>query len=130
MQMPNIPWVTDKQVPTVDPADLKALYKFQTELPSLPPGQMRAVSQGTVQQFLTPDANIAIVIYRLGWLQQFQSWSEAKPHEFPWIHDGKVDDVVFKALAVLPMTGIPNEGLRKLPFDINELLRLVKEAEK
>jgi hypothetical protein len=40
-----------------------------------------------------------------------------------------VDDAVFKALAVLPMTGIPNEGITKLPFDIYELLRLIKEEE-
>jgi FG-GAP-like repeat len=32
MEMPDISWVTDKQVPTVDPADLKALYKFQADL--------------------------------------------------------------------------------------------------
>ena len=72
MEMKNIlSWVTDKQVPTVDPADIKALHKFQADLVAsgpLPPGQMRAVSHEVVQQLLTPGADIGIVAYRLGWV--------------------------------------------------------------
>jgi hypothetical protein len=132
MQMPNISWVTDKQVPTVDAADLKALHKIQTDLAashnSLPPGQTRIVGYGAVQKFLTPGADIGLVIYRLGWLGQLQAWSEARPEEFPWIKGDKIDDAVFKALAVLPMTGIPNEGITGLPFDTNELVRLIESA--
>jgi hypothetical protein len=130
--MPKISWMTDKEVATVDPADLKALYKFQADLVAshpLPPGQVRAVGHGVVQKFLTPGADIMMLIYRLGWLPQLQAWSEARPEEFPWIKDGKVDDAVFKALAVLPMRGMPNEGITTLPFDTNELLRLIKEKQ-
>jgi hypothetical protein len=47
------------------------------------------------------------VHYRSVWLAHLQAWSDAWPLEFSWIHDGKIDDVVFKVLAILPMTGLP-----------------------
>jgi hypothetical protein len=125
------PWLNEAFVPPANPADLKALHKFQSDMVAahpLPPGQFRAVSHESVRQFLTPGADVLIVIYRLGWLRLLQEWSEARPQEFPWIHDGKVYDAVFEALAILPMTGIPNEGLPGPPFDMDELLRLIKEA--
>jgi len=129
MEMPNIPWVTDKQIPTVDPADLKSLHKLHTDLNSdCQPGTFVTVGFRAVQKVLTPGADIGILTYRLGWLSQLQAWSEARPEEFPWIKGDKIDDAVFKALAVLPMTGIPNEGITGLPFDTNELVRLIESA--
>ena len=48
----------------------------------------------------------------------------------PWLHDGKPDDAVFKALAVVPMTKMPPGGREGLPFDVEELIRLIrKESE-
>jgi hypothetical protein len=49
----------------------------------------------------------------------------------PWIHDGGPGDAVFKALAVVPMTGRrPGVMYDRPPFDVEELIRLIKkEAE-
>ena len=38
--------------------------------------------------------------------------------------EGKIDDAVFKALAILPMTGMPPSGRGPFPLDAKELIRL------
>ena len=131
MEMPHISWATDKQVPTVKAADLKALHKFQTDLAAshpLPPGQVRVVSHTVFQKALTPGADIVTLTYRFSWLQILQAWSEAQPEEFPWIKGDKIDDAVFNALAVLPLTGIPAGGTSTPPFDPDELVRLIQSG--
>ncbi len=122
MEMPHISWATDKQVPTVKAADLKALHKFQTDLAAshpLPPGQVRVVSHTVFQKALTPGADIVTLTYRFSWLQILQ---------FPWIKGDKIDDAVFNALAVLPLTGIPAGGTSTPPFDPDELVRLIQSG--
>ena len=127
MEMPNIPWVTDKQIPTVDPADLKSLHKLQTDLNAdCQPGTWVTVGLRAVQKVLTPGADVMTLTYRLGWLRMLQAWSEAQPKEFPWIKGDKIDDAVFNALAVLPLTGISAGGTSTPPFDPNELVRLIQ----
>ena len=129
MEMPNIPWVTDKQIPTVDPADLKSLHKLQTDLNAdCQPGTWVTVGLRAVQKVLTPGADVMTLTYRLGWLQILQAWSEAQPEEFPWIKGDKIDDAVFNALAVLPLTGIPEGGTSTPPFDPDELVRLIQSG--
>jgi hypothetical protein len=54
--------------------------------------------------------------------------SEAGHLNFPWIHDGEPEDTVFKALAVVPMTRRrPGVIYEKPPFDVEELIRLIKK---
>ena len=131
MEMPNIPWVTDKQIPTVDPADLKALHKLHTDLNAdCQPGTWVTVGLRAVQKVLTPGADVGILSYRLGWLPMLQGWSQAKPEEFPWIKGDKIDDAVFSALAVLPLTGISAGGTSTPPFDPDELVRLILKLKK
>jgi hypothetical protein len=57
--------------------------------------------------------------------------SEAAGTSLHWLQEGKPSDAVFKALAVLPMTGLPPGVVRESPlFDVEELIRLIqKESE-
>jgi hypothetical protein len=54
--------------------------------------------------------------------------TEAGQLNFPWVHDGEPEDAVFKALAIVPMTGTaPGVMYERPPFDVEELIRLIKK---
>jgi hypothetical protein len=56
------------------------------------------------------------------------SLSEDEGPTLPGLTDGKPGDAVFKALAVLPITGLPPGVVRESPsFDVGELIRLIKK---
>ena len=68
------------------------------------------------------------MFYRLSWLRHLQILSEAGHLNFPGIHDGETEDAVFKALAIVPMTGRrPGVTYEGPPFDVEELIRLIKK---
>ena len=80
------------------------------------------------QDVLSPGANVGNASYRLSWLRHLQILSEAGHLTFPWIHDGEPEDAVFKALAIVPMTGrLPGVTYDRPPFDVEELIRLIKK---
>ena len=122
-------WLTDNSIPAANPADLKTLWKLQKEL------EARYGQQGVImgigldlQGVLSPGANFGDVFYRLSWLRHLQILSEAGHLTFPWIHDGEPEDAVFKALAIVPMTGRPPGVMyERPPFDVEELIRLIKK---
>jgi hypothetical protein len=79
------------------------------------------------QGVLSPGASFGDVFYRLSWLRHLQILSEADHLTFHWIHDGEPEDAVFKALAIVPMTGRrPGVMYDGPPFDVEELIRLIK----
>jgi hypothetical protein len=45
----------------------------------------------------------------------------------PWLHDGKSDDVVFKVLATLPMSGLPPGGRTGFPFEMERFIKPIKK---
>jgi hypothetical protein len=67
----------------------------------------------------SPGADVAAVGFRVS-----MSWMLKKIQEFP----GNPSDVLFDALAIVPMIGmapgVPQQGL---PFDLDELLKLVRK---
>jgi hypothetical protein len=76
----------------------------------------------------SPGANVGAVWYRLSILEMLRHISEITGTSLPWPREGKPGDAVFKALATVPMTGLPPGVVRKvLPFDPDELIRLIKE---
>jgi hypothetical protein len=121
-------WLTDNSIPAANPADLKTLWKLQKDL------EARYGQQGVImgvgldlQGVLSPGANFGDVFYRLSWLRHLQILSEAGHLTFPWIHDGEPEDAVFKALAIVPMTGRrPGVTYERPPFDVEELISLIK----
>ena len=77
---------------------------------------------------LSPGTNFGDVFCRLSWLRHLQILSEADHLNFPWIHDGEPEDAIFKALAVVPMTGRrPGVAYEGPPFDLEELMKLIKK---
>jgi hypothetical protein len=92
----QIPWLKNPEnlIPTVNPDDLKSLWKLQNDLPAMvgqpEPGHSFIVGREIFQRALSSGANLMDVYYRLGRLSLLQAWSEAWPLEFPWIHDGKM----------------------------------------
>ena len=125
----DLPWLTDNSIPAVNPADLKTLWKLQNDLEKQYGRQ--GVIMGAVgldqQGVLSSGAGFGDVFYRLSWLRHLQILSEAGRLTFPWIHDGEPDDAVFKALAIVPMTGrVPGVTYEGPPFDVEELIWLIK----
>ena len=125
----ELPWLTNNPIPAANPADLKTLWKLQKDLEARYGRQGVIMGVGLDQQgVLSPGANFGDVFYRLSWLRHLQILSEAGHLSFPWIHDGEPDDAVFKALAIVPMTGrTPGAIYEGPPFDVGELIRLIKK---
>ena len=126
----ELPWLTNNSIPPANPADLKTLWKLQKDLEAR--YGWRGVIMGPVgldlQGVLSPGANFGDVFYRLSWLRHLQILSEAGHLTFPWIHNGEPEDAVFKALAIVPMTGRrPGVMYEKPPFDLEELIKLIKK---
>jgi hypothetical protein len=124
----ELTWLTNNPIPPADPADLKTLWKLQKDFEKQYGQQGVIMGLGLDQQgVLSPGANFGDVFYRLSWLRHLQIVSEAGHLNFPWIHGGEPEDAVFKALAFVPMTGrVPGVMYEKPPFDVEELIRLIK----
>jgi hypothetical protein len=118
-------------LPTVAVDDLKKVYALQNEVQSNHPGQCGSISISVYKQVCTSGSDAGTVWFRLSWLFILQHLNEAGHIKFPWIHDGKPDEAVFKALAVVPMNGMSPRVMGKgLPFDVEGLCRMVqKESE-
>ena len=127
----QVPWLKNPEnlIPTVNPDDLKSLWKLQNDLITEhgQPGKTVVVSGEVAKRALSRGANFGDVYYRLSWLFWLQKFSEAGHLEFPWIHEGNIDDAVYKALASIQMTGMRPREDKVFPFDVDELIRLIKE---
>ena len=48
--------------------------------------------------------DVSVVFSRVSMLGMLQFVGEARHLKFPWIHDGKPEEVVFKVVATIPMS--------------------------
>lgn len=103
-------------VPAVRSADLKSAWEFQNKILAAYAGQQMIID---IRGVCSPGADVAAVGFRVSML-----WMLKKIQEFP----GNPPDVLFDALAIVPMIGmapgVPQQGL---PFDLDELLKLVQK---
>jgi hypothetical protein len=105
-------------VPTVDPADLRRVWELQEKFQASHPG-LQCVVDG--RGACDPGVDFQAIGFRLGMLGLMR-----KIHAWP--PNTRLPDALFKALAIIPMTGMaPGVPQQKLPFDLDELLRLVQE---
>ena len=89
-----------------------------------------AVALDLYKRACRPGAHVWSVWYRCSQFERLRNFHELTGTNLPWLHDGKPDEAVFKALAVVPMTKMPPGGREGLPFDVEELIRLIrKESE-
>ena len=135
----NIPeefsFMKDGPIPAVEPADLKSAWAMSEELKKdlakVIPNQHVGISFDCCKRVCSPGADVGAVWYRVSMIGLLQMMSkEAGEPALSGLTDGKPSDAVFKALATLPMTGMnPGVAHDGLPFDPEELVRLIKEAE-
>jgi hypothetical protein len=110
-------------VPQVDPRDVKTIWAKQRDIERRHPGQLCAVAAAT---YIKPDANVQAVGYRATMLEMVRH--VAPDLLKPWTTEDGLEDVVFRAIAEIPMEWI-GEGVRSgWPFDPDEFLRRVREA--
>jgi hypothetical protein len=131
-------WMKDGPIPPVDPADLKSVWAMQKEfkkdfekrMPDHAPNETVGVGIDYYRRVCGPGANVGAVWYRLSRLEALQMMSEAGGQSWAGLTEGKPDDAVFKALANLSMTGMQPGVIREgLPFDVEQLIRLIREEE-
>ena len=127
-QLRDLPQLKNNIIPIVDPDDMRSLWKLHTASKDAESGIAYLTQGGSPP--LSAGANPGNLVYRLAWLWWLQHFSEAGQLTFPWIDNGKVEDAVFKALAIVPMTGIPRSGREGFPFDLDELIDLIKKESK
>ncbi len=123
--------LTTQLIPTADPEDLKALWNWN---PAAEHGWEMPSKPGTAYGFSSLPArfhglDVRTITYRVMWLGMLQTLSEHGAVDFPYFHDGKPDDAVFKAFALVPMTGI-YQGMSTEPYDLDELKRLIENEPK
>jgi hypothetical protein len=105
-------------VPAVDPADLRRVWELQEGFQVSHPGQQSVVD---IHGAYDPGTDLQAVGFRLAMLGLMR-----KMHAWP--PNTRLPDALFKALAVIPMTGMAvGVPQQQLPFDLDELLRLVQE---
>ncbi len=118
---------TDVLVPSVSPADLKSIWSMKNEFQIRHPGQPVSIGMDDFQRACGPEADLCAVLSRVSMLEKVQYAADAGHFIFPWTHDGRPEDIVFKIVATIPMVaskaGVVQEGF---PIDVEELIRQIK----
>jgi hypothetical protein len=105
-------------VPAVDPADLRRVWEQQQGFQAIHTGEQIVVD---TRGACGPGADFQAIGFRLGVLGMMRLIHA-------WPPNTRLPDALFKALAVIPMTGMaPGVPQQNLPFDLDELLRLILE---
>jgi hypothetical protein len=114
-------------VPAVEAADLEAIWNLQNDMQVGHPGQSISFDIRTHLRALRPDADAPSAWCRLYVLALLQHIKKIGGLELPWLSDGKPSRAVFRALAIVPMTGVPvGKPTNRLPVDLDELFRLIQ----
>lgn len=121
----------DGLVPAVDPADLKSVWSMQNDSQARHPDQLVAISIDACKSACKPGADVSAVCSRALLLGMLENEAESRHFEFPWMHDGRPEEMIFKIVATIPMVrlqpGVKREGF---PIDVEELIRQIKAKSK
>jgi hypothetical protein len=109
--------------PPVDPVNLKRVWE---EYKRVEAGGDRQ-EQEFLRQF--PKPGLSDLYFRLTVLYMVQMLPKGKEMLAPWTHDGKLDDAVFKAFAIVPIKR-PQPGNNALTslVDLDESSSLIQAA--
>lgn len=118
----------------VDPKDLKDCWKHNRAEKARwgPPKPGTAYGLSLPASFRGSDSQA--LMHRLMWLLMLEQVSEIGLVEFPYFHEGKPDDAVFKALAKMQIANAQRRRetgeMTPLPFELDELKRLIEDESK
>jgi hypothetical protein len=117
----------DGLVPAVDAADLRRVWSMQNDLQARHPGQLVAISMDACKSACKPEADVSAVCSRASMLAMLESAAESRHFEFPWMHDGRPEQMIFKIVAKIPMVRLqPGVEHERFPIDVEELIRQIK----
>lgn len=122
----NLDTWQDNKVPLVEPADVKAAWTLQEKIQAEHPGKEFSIDAELYRRACSPGASVGAVRYRLSHLLMLSMYGQATGAELPWLHP-EPHDAVFKVLATIPMTGMPDGGHNIPPTDVEKLVRLVQK---
>jgi hypothetical protein len=112
-------------VPTVDPEDLKAIWRLHREIASQHSGDSVGLDHSVIVDRCKPGSDVHAVAYRTSMLELFQH--VAPDSLAPWTNNTELDDAVFRVAANIPIDWIGTEQRKGLPFDVEELLRRLRD---
>ena len=108
-------------VPTVDPADLQALWRYTLELRAQYPNGGVGTDINALKNLLSPGADTRAVAYRSSML-----WLLEMMLESAW-PGGQLSESAFKVAARMELQWVPVGGLRKgFPFDLERFIAEVQ----
>jgi hypothetical protein len=112
-------------IPSVNPADLRSVEAEQRDFRSRFPGVQIVSGDDAWKSACSPGTDLFAMFYRIAFLEMLADQGFLSP----WLHNGELDDAVFKVFATFPMKRIQKGGQEGFPFDIEELTKQVeKEA--
>jgi two-component system chemotaxis response regulator CheY len=122
-------------VPPVNSTDLRTLWatmegfekKLKERIPGYKRGHAMYAPPVNLYRSFSPRANVGAIVHRWSMLGLLNRMSKVGGPTLPGMKDGEPTDALFKAFAVVPMTGPGRDDCRGgFPCDWDELVRLVK----
>jgi len=116
-------------VPSVNPANFRSVEAVQRDVRSRFAGKQVLMDNDAWKRACSPGADLFAMFYRIAFLEMLADQGFLSP----WLHNGELDDAVFKVFATFPLkriqrgrSGRSQEGF---PFDVEELMKQIeKEA--
>ena len=110
-------------IPSVDSADLGKVWAVQRDARSRFPGQKILADADDWEQVCSPDVDLFAIWYRMAMLEMLAEHGVLSP----WLHDGELNDAVFRVFATFPVKRIPKGGQEGYPFDVQRLVKQIEE---
>jgi hypothetical protein len=119
----------------VDPEDLKDCWNHtQAQKAGWGPPKPRTAFGLTLPARFRGSDSQATLTHRLMWLLMLEQLSKIGLVEFPYFHEAKPDDAVFKALAKIQIADAQRRretgGMMPFPFELDELKQLIEDESK
>jgi hypothetical protein len=109
-------------IPSVNLADLRSVEAVQRDVRSRFPGKQVIMDDDAWKRACSPGADLFAMFYRIAFLEMLADQGLLSP----WLHNGELDDAVFKVFAAFPIKRIQKGGQEGFPFDIQELTKQIE----
>jgi len=109
-------------IPSVNPADLRSVEAVQRDVRSRFPGKQVIMDDDAWKRACSPGGDLFAMFYRIAFLEMLADQGLLSP----WLHNGELDDAVFKVFATFPIKRIQKGSQEGFPFDIQELTKQIE----